>query len=83
MIDPRELDTLDFQVALFEGDADAYVAFNVLMAGRPGPIITTQGLTTDAIESGACYCLDRLVREVSLSVNTAAAGGNASLMMIG
>ncbi len=83
LIDPRELDTLDFQVALFEGDADAYVAFNVLMAGRPGPIITTQGLTTDAIESGACYCLDRLVREVSLSVNTAAAGGNASLMMIG
>lgn len=29
------------------------------------------------------YCLNWLVEEVSTSINTAAAGGNASLMAIG
>ena len=46
---------------------------------RPGPII---GIT--AMASGdAQVPLERLVIERSLSINTAAAGGNASLMMIG
>jgi RHH-type proline utilization regulon transcriptional repressor/proline dehydrogenase/delta 1-pyrroline-5-carboxylate dehydrogenase len=42
-----------------------------------------QGLSAGAMEAGADYVLDRLVAERSVSVNTAAAGGNASLMTIG
>jgi RHH-type proline utilization regulon transcriptional repressor/proline dehydrogenase/delta 1-pyrroline-5-carboxylate dehydrogenase len=41
------------------------------------------GLTPDAIAAGAGYVPDRLLAERSISVNTAAAGGNASLMTIG
>ncbi|HVX82708.1 MAG TPA: bifunctional proline dehydrogenase/L-glutamate gamma-semialdehyde dehydrogenase PutA [Devosiaceae bacterium] len=45
------------------------------VAGFPGKII--------AVESGPDYGLDLLVREVSTSINTAAAGGNASLIALG
>ena len=49
------------------------------LARRPGPII---GVT--ALQSGAVDIpLERLLIERALSVNTAAAGGNASLMTIG
>ena len=37
----------------------------------------------DALRAGNGYLLDRLLSERSISVNTAAAGGNASLMTIG
>ena len=41
-------------------------------------------LTVQAIgEDAEAYCLDWLLEEVSTSINTAAAGGNASLMTIG
>jgi len=46
---------------------------------RPGAIVSLQGL----VPGEANIVLDRLVLERSLSVNTAAAGGNASLMTIG
>jgi RHH-type proline utilization regulon transcriptional repressor/proline dehydrogenase/delta 1-pyrroline-5-carboxylate dehydrogenase len=49
------------------------------LAARPGPIIGMVGLRSG--ESGVP--LERLVVERSLSINTAAAGGNASLMTIG
>jgi len=42
-----------------------------------------QGLTSDALAAGAAYALEQLLAERSVSVNTAAAGGNASLMSIG
>ena len=49
------------------------------LAQRSGPIV---GLT--ALEAGDWRVpLERLVLERSLSINTAAAGGNASLMTIG
>ncbi len=74
---------LDFQAALFEGDSDALLAWNRELARRDGPIVSMQGLSTEALMAGSSYRLERLLREVSVSVNTAAAGGNASLMMIG
>lgn len=49
------------------------------LAEQPGPII---GLTTLAPGDDQVP-LERLVIERSLSINTAAAGGNASLMSIG
>ncbi len=68
---------------LFEGDSDALRELNRSVAARAGPIISVQGLRSDEIASGASYRLERLLREVAVSVNTAAAGGNASLMMVG
>lgn len=69
--------------ALFEGDLDALKAFNQRMAAREGPIVLVQGLTPEAIARGKTYRLERLLAERSVSINTAAAGGNASLMTIG
>src|SRR5690606_11850532 len=69
--------------ALFEGDLDALKAFNQRMAAREGPIVLVQGLTPEAIARGKTYRLERLLAERSVSINTAAAGGNASLMTSG
>ena len=44
----------------------------------PGSIVPVH-----ADDHGHGYCLDWLLEEVSTSINTTAAGGNASLMMIG
>jgi RHH-type proline utilization regulon transcriptional repressor/proline dehydrogenase/delta 1-pyrroline-5-carboxylate dehydrogenase len=46
------------------------------MAERPGPIVTV-------LSASPGYSLDMLVKERTVSINTAAAGGNASLMTIG
>ena len=73
----------DYQAVLFEGDSDALRILNQKVAARPGPIVSVQGLSSDALAAGREYVLDRLLRELSVSTNTAAAGGNASLMMVG
>ncbi len=67
-----------FDAVLFSGDAKALMELNQRLAARDGPIVLVH-VATD----GANYPLDCLVRERSVSVNTAAAGGNASLMAIG
>jgi RHH-type proline utilization regulon transcriptional repressor/proline dehydrogenase/delta 1-pyrroline-5-carboxylate dehydrogenase len=59
--------------ALIEGDAAARSAALAEIAALPGPIVLAQ--------AGAPR-LDWLVEEVSTSVNTTAAGGNASLMAV-
>ena len=48
-------------------------------------LFTRNAVTSDAeeIAAGAGYSLNWLLEEVSTSINTAAAGGNASLMSIG
>jgi RHH-type proline utilization regulon transcriptional repressor/proline dehydrogenase/delta 1-pyrroline-5-carboxylate dehydrogenase len=83
LITDEEIDTADYQAVLFEGDSDALRVLGRRVAARPGPIVPVQGLSTDAATQGQGYVLDRLVAERSISVNTAAAGGNASLMTIG
>jgi RHH-type proline utilization regulon transcriptional repressor/proline dehydrogenase/delta 1-pyrroline-5-carboxylate dehydrogenase len=80
---PAESEKSDFHAVLFEGDSDALRELNFKVAQRKGPIVSVQGLRSEEIASGASYRLERLLREVSVSVNTAAAGGNASLMMVG
>ncbi|APR53846.1 trifunctional transcriptional regulator/proline dehydrogenase/L-glutamate gamma-semialdehyde dehydrogenase [Sphingomonas koreensis] len=59
--------------ALIEGDAAARSAALAQIAALPGPIVLAQAGTPR---------LDWLVEEVSTSVNTTAAGGNASLMAV-
>jgi RHH-type proline utilization regulon transcriptional repressor/proline dehydrogenase/delta 1-pyrroline-5-carboxylate dehydrogenase len=73
-----------FAAALFEGAAEATREWHEALAARAGPIVTPQCLTTAELAAGADgYVLERLLAEVSISINTAAAGGNASLMTLG
>ncbi|WP_075215452.1 trifunctional transcriptional regulator/proline dehydrogenase/L-glutamate gamma-semialdehyde dehydrogenase [Mongoliimonas terrestris] len=78
------LDRPDLAAVLFEGDADALQALATRIAARDGAILPLQGAAPAALADGTTdWDLDLLVTEVSLSTNTAAAGGNASLMTIG
>ncbi|HET9146801.1 MAG TPA: L-glutamate gamma-semialdehyde dehydrogenase, partial [Acetobacteraceae bacterium] len=67
----------DLAAALFEGDGPGLIAFQEELARRPGPVISV------FTETDGFYPLEYLLRERVVSVNTAAAGGNASLMTIG
>lgn len=68
-----------FDAVLHHGDSDQLRTVCEQVAGRPGPIVGVQGLA----HGEPNVALERLLIERSLSVNTAAAGGNASLMTIG
>ena len=68
-----------FDAVLHHGDSDQLRTVCELVATRPGPIVGVQGLA----QGEPNIALERLLIERSLSVNTAAAGGNASLMTIG
>ncbi len=74
-----QADGVWFDAVLHHGDSDALRKACRAIATRPGPIVTVTGLPSGSAE----VPLERLVLERSLSVNTAAAGGNASLMTIG
>ena len=66
----------DFGALLFDGPDSEADAWRVRLAARRGPIV---GLLRPEPE----YDPARLVHERTVSVNTAAAGGNASLMAMG
>jgi RHH-type transcriptional regulator, proline utilization regulon repressor / proline dehydrogenase / delta 1-pyrroline-5-carboxylate dehydrogenase len=73
-----------FAGALVEGDGNRVRELNTRIAALDGPLVLVQAATTQALASDPeAICLSWLVEEVSTSVNTAAAGGNASLMTIG
>ena len=76
-----------YDAVLFEGDSDELQSLVRQIAMRDGPIVSVQGVASGAFDGGAGseddYALERLLTERSVSVNTAAAGGNASLMTIG
>ncbi|AQT43429.1 L-proline dehydrogenase /delta-1-pyrroline-5-carboxylate dehydrogenase [Bartonella apihabitans] len=70
--------------ALIEGDENNILEKQKIIAALSGPIILTQAATSEELASAELpYNLGYLSEEVSTSVNTAAAGGNASLMTIG
>ena len=70
---------LELDAVLHHGDAPSLHAVCTALARRTGPIV---GVT--ALQPGATDIpLERLLIERALSVNKAAAGGNASLMTIG
>lgn len=72
-----------FDAVLFEGDSDALIRLNQQLAEREGPLVMVHGTTAEALGRGEFYPLELLMLERSISTNTAAAGGNASLMSIG
>jgi RHH-type proline utilization regulon transcriptional repressor/proline dehydrogenase/delta 1-pyrroline-5-carboxylate dehydrogenase len=69
---------------LFEGDATALQATVRQLASLDGPVLQIQSATVSGLATGAeDYSLQALLEEVSVSTNTAAAGGNAQLMTLG
>ncbi|WP_337181136.1 trifunctional transcriptional regulator/proline dehydrogenase/L-glutamate gamma-semialdehyde dehydrogenase [Shinella sp.] len=73
-----------FAGALVEGEAEEVQRVNRRIAGLPGPLVLVQAATSaELVSDPEAYCLNWLLEEVSTSINTAAAGGNASLMAIG
>jgi RHH-type proline utilization regulon transcriptional repressor/proline dehydrogenase/delta 1-pyrroline-5-carboxylate dehydrogenase len=72
-------ETVVFDAVLHHGDATSLADVMHRIASRPGPIVGVRALAP----GDAGIPLESLVVERALSVNTAAAGGNASLMTIG
>ncbi|MBF6618158.1 MAG: trifunctional transcriptional regulator/proline dehydrogenase/L-glutamate gamma-semialdehyde dehydrogenase [Candidimonas sp.] len=70
---------LDFDIVLHHGDSDQLREVSKQVAQRSGPIVGVIGLA----QGDTSIPLERLLLERAVSVNTAAAGGNASLMSIG
>ncbi|WP_034915582.1 trifunctional transcriptional regulator/proline dehydrogenase/L-glutamate gamma-semialdehyde dehydrogenase [Erwinia sp. 9145] len=69
----------DFDAVIYHGDADRLREVCETVALRDGAIVSVQGFAHGETN----LLLERLLLERSLSINTAAAGGNASLMTIG
>lgn len=67
-------------VALAQGDEARMTSICARLAAMDGPIIPVHAPNSDAETDYDCALL---LEEVSTSINTTAAGGNASLMMIG
>jgi RHH-type proline utilization regulon transcriptional repressor/proline dehydrogenase/delta 1-pyrroline-5-carboxylate dehydrogenase len=68
-----------FDAVLQHGSPEALLATAAALAQRPGPIVGLTGAPPGHMHVPP----ERLVVERSLSINTAAAGGNASLMTVG
>lgn len=67
-----------YDAVLYHGDCDQLAEVCRIVANRKGAIISVHGLA----HGDTNIPLERLLLERSISVNTAAAGGNASLMTI-
>ena len=68
-----------FDAVLHHGSREARIGIQRALASRPGPIVALH-----AFEPGEPpLAIERLLVERVVSVNTAAAGGNASLMTVG
>jgi RHH-type proline utilization regulon transcriptional repressor/proline dehydrogenase/delta 1-pyrroline-5-carboxylate dehydrogenase len=66
--------------ALVEGDEMKVAAMVRDATAMPGPVVSVHAADPAA---ELAYPLNMLLEEVSISINTTAAGGNAALMMIG
>ncbi len=62
--------------AMVDGSSEQLIKVASVLAAREGPVVPVQSTARSEIN------LDMLVYEVALSINTAAAGGNASLMAL-
>ncbi|MET4575285.1 trifunctional transcriptional regulator/proline dehydrogenase/L-glutamate gamma-semialdehyde dehydrogenase [Ottowia thiooxydans] len=78
LIENWQASTTVFDAVLHCGDQASLMSLNKELATREGPVIGVNSMTA----VGAQVPVERLLMERSLSVNTAAAGGNASLMTI-
>ncbi|MBC7601173.1 MAG: trifunctional transcriptional regulator/proline dehydrogenase/L-glutamate gamma-semialdehyde dehydrogenase [Ramlibacter sp.] len=68
-----------YDAVLFHGEAEELKQVREAIAARSGPIVSVERMSPGEVD----VPLERLVIERAVSINTAAAGGNASLMSIG
>lgn len=72
----------DIAAVLVEGSAERVANVQRRLTEKDGGIALVQAMTSAQIAEGGFYRLEWLIEERSTSINTAAAGGNASLMAI-
>jgi len=72
----KDMESGDFEAVLHHGDASALIDLQQRIATRQGPIVGITHLSSGNYE----IPVERFVIERAISINTAAAGGNASLM---
>jgi RHH-type transcriptional regulator, proline utilization regulon repressor / proline dehydrogenase / delta 1-pyrroline-5-carboxylate dehydrogenase len=77
-----DVDTL-VSAALTDCEGQALLDFSLAIAKRSGPIVNIFSLSAARLHAGECWPLDWLLNEHAVTINTTAAGGNASLMSIG
>jgi len=70
-----------FDIALVQGSGEPVRDWSRRLAQRPGAIVTLHACAPGVRQAGA-YPLALLLAERTVSINTVAAGGNASLMTI-
>ena len=69
--------------ALVEGEAPRILEVRQRLARREGRIVGVHAISSAQVASGTTeWCLDWLLEEVTVSIDTTAAGGNASLMAL-
>lgn len=78
LTDNWQLTDCQFDGVIFHGDRHQLQTICQAVAERDGPIIAVQGYRSGDQQ----LFLERLVHERAVSINTAAAGGNASLMTL-
>ena len=74
---------LGLHAVLTDAEGNTLIKLNQALAEWDGPIVAVQSVSPSSRAIGADYDLKRLLEEVAIATNTAAAGGNASLMSIG
>ncbi len=82
LLPQADLDVAACDLALIQADAQGVAAWSRRLARRAGPIVGLIAAPPGARHAGV-FPLERLVVERTLTVNTAAAGGNASLTTVG
>jgi RHH-type transcriptional regulator, proline utilization regulon repressor / proline dehydrogenase / delta 1-pyrroline-5-carboxylate dehydrogenase len=70
-------------VALTDCEGQALLDFSLEIAKQKGPIVSVFSLSAARLHAGEHWPLDWLLNERAVTINTTAAGGNASLMSIG
>jgi RHH-type proline utilization regulon transcriptional repressor/proline dehydrogenase/delta 1-pyrroline-5-carboxylate dehydrogenase len=76
-------DTTPYEVVMTDAEGSALTALLQQVAAREGPIASVHALSRGRLDSGEFWPLDFLLNEQAVTINTTAAGGNASLMSIG
>ncbi len=79
----EDIERLSFEAVLYEGDRDTLLTLVQGLWCKAGPIISIHSRSTEQLERLDHFKVDILLHERAISNNTAAAGGNATLMAIG
>jgi RHH-type proline utilization regulon transcriptional repressor/proline dehydrogenase/delta 1-pyrroline-5-carboxylate dehydrogenase len=67
---------------LLFGTAETMIEHNRRVAQRQGAILPLVSLSAERLGAGEDYDVGRLLDERAISTNTAAAGGNAALLLV-